>query len=109
MRSSCDSHGEGDAKARDLLPPLVPERDERLHDGVSKGPFAKVRLQIAHASAIWAVGGVAELHVWAGGFHSFDGMAPQAAVSVAARETRTRFVARILGISDLTVGPLSVG
>jgi acetyl esterase/lipase len=64
---------------------------------------------VAYASAIWAAGGVAELHVWAGGFHSFDGMAPQAAVSVAARETRTRFVARILGISDLTVGPLSVG
>lgn len=64
---------------------------------------------VAYASAIWVVGGVAELHVWAGGFHSFDAMAPQAAVSVAARETRTRFVARILGISDLTVGPLSVG
>jgi acetyl esterase/lipase len=64
---------------------------------------------VAYASAIWAAGGVAELHVWAGGFHSFDGMAPQAAVSIAARETRRRFVARILGISDLTVGPASVG
>lgn len=55
---------------------------------------------VAYASAIWAAGGVAELHVWAGGFHSFDGMVPHAAVSVAARETRTRFVARILGLSD---------
>jgi acetyl esterase/lipase len=64
---------------------------------------------VAYASAIWAAGGVAELHVWAGGFHSFDGMAPRAAISVAARETRTRFVARILGIPDLTVGPLSAG
>jgi len=64
---------------------------------------------VAYASAIWAAGGVAELHVWAGGFHSFDGMAPRAAVSVAARETRSRFVARILGVSELPVGPLSVG
>jgi acetyl esterase/lipase len=64
---------------------------------------------VAYASAIWAAGGVAELHIWAGGFHSFYDMAPQAAVSVAARETRTRFVARVLGISDLTVGPVSVG
>lgn len=55
---------------------------------------------VAYASAIWAAGGAAELHVWAGGFHSFDGMAPRAAVSVAARETRTRFVARIVGLSD---------
>jgi acetyl esterase/lipase len=64
---------------------------------------------VAYASAIWAAGGVAELHVWAGGFHSFDGMAPHAAVSRAACETRTRFVARILGISELSVGPLTVG
>ena len=55
---------------------------------------------VAYASAIWAAGGVAELHVWAGGFHAFDGMVPQAAVSRAARETRTRFVARVLGIAD---------
>lgn len=64
---------------------------------------------VAYASAIWAAGGVAELHVWAGGFHGFDGMAPRARISVAARETRTRFIARILGITGLTVGPLSVG
>jgi acetyl esterase/lipase len=59
---------------------------------------------VAYASAIWAAGGAAELHIWAGGFHSFDGMVPQAAVSHAARETRTRFVARVLGISDRVVG-----
>ncbi len=64
---------------------------------------------VAYASAIWAAGGIAELHVWAGGFHAFDGMAPEAAVSVAAREMRTRFVARILGVSNPTVGPLSPG
>jgi acetyl esterase/lipase len=58
----------------------------------------------AYASAIWAAGGVAELHVWAGGFHAFDGMVPQAAISRAAHDTRTRFVARIFGIPDPTIG-----
>ncbi|RWA09616.1 hypothetical protein EKO27_g5479 [Xylaria grammica] len=27
---------------------------------------------VAYASGIWAVGGKADLHVWAGGFHAFD-------------------------------------
>jgi acetyl esterase/lipase len=52
---------------------------------------------VAYASAIWAVGGVAELHVWAGGFHGFDMIVPQAALSIQARDVRTRWVQRILG------------
>ena len=52
---------------------------------------------VAYASAIWAAGGIAELHVWPGGFHGFDLMAPQAAISIAARATRTAWVRRILG------------
>jgi acetyl esterase/lipase len=52
---------------------------------------------VAYASAIWASGGIAELHVWPGGFHGFDMMAPQAAISVAMRRTRTDWVRRILG------------
>jgi len=31
---------------------------------------------IAYASRIWQAGGVAELHVWPGGFHGFDVLAP---------------------------------
>ena len=31
---------------------------------------------VAYASRIWAAGGIAELHVWPGGFHGFDGLAP---------------------------------
>jgi acetyl esterase/lipase len=54
---------------------------------------------VAYASRIWACGGVAELHVWPGGFHGFDMMAPHAALSVAMRETRTRWVRRLLGHS----------
>ena len=52
---------------------------------------------VAYASQIWADGGVAELHVWPGGFHGFDAMAPQAAVAQAMLAARTSWVARLLG------------
>jgi acetyl esterase/lipase len=51
---------------------------------------------VAYASALWAAGVSAELHVWAGGFHGFDGIAPKAAVSVAAKKARTEFLGRLL-------------
>jgi acetyl esterase/lipase len=51
---------------------------------------------MAYASAIWRAGGQAELHVWSGGFHGFDFMAPQAAVSQAAKAARTSWMRRIL-------------
>lgn len=50
---------------------------------------------VAYASGIWAAGGMADLHVWAGGFHGFDMLAPAAAVSVSARDTRTEFLRRL--------------
>lgn len=49
-----------------------------------------------YASRIWAAGGQAELHVWAGGFHGFDALYPQAHISAAARRTRTHWLARLL-------------
>ncbi|MDT0475067.1 alpha/beta hydrolase [Streptomyces griseoviridis] len=52
---------------------------------------------VAYASRIWQAGGVAELHVWPGGFHGFDGFAPQAAVSRASRAAQTEWVRRALG------------
>lgn len=51
---------------------------------------------VAYASAIWASGGDAELHVWPGGYHLFELFAPDAALSVAARAARTNWVARLL-------------
>lgn len=51
---------------------------------------------VAYASRIWAAGGQAELHVWAGGFHGFDALAPDATVSVAARRARTDWLGRVL-------------
>ncbi|GAA1958218.1 alpha/beta hydrolase [Agromyces allii] len=53
---------------------------------------------VAYASRIWAAGGEAELHVWNGGFHGFDMMAPHAAVSRASVAARMNWVARILGV-----------
>ncbi|MFJ3670190.1 alpha/beta hydrolase [Streptomyces sp. NPDC090106] len=52
---------------------------------------------VAYASRIWQAGGVAELHVWPGGFHGFDGLAPQAAVSQDARAAHLRWLRRLLG------------
>ena len=52
---------------------------------------------VAYASTIWASGGQAELHVWPGGFHGFEGMAPQATLSQAMVATRDNWIRRILG------------
>ncbi|MBW8798009.1 MAG: alpha/beta hydrolase [Streptomyces sp.] len=49
-----------------------------------------------YAVRIWAAGGQAELHVWAGGFHGFDALYPQARISATARRTRTEWLARLL-------------
>lgn len=49
-----------------------------------------------YATRIWAAGGQAELHVWAGGFHGFDALYPQARISATARRTRTEWLARVL-------------
>lgn len=51
---------------------------------------------VAFASAIWAAGGQAELHVWAGAFHGFVIAAPDAPVSRAAMATRRSWYARML-------------
>jgi acetyl esterase/lipase len=51
---------------------------------------------VAYASRIWAAGGQAELHVWAGGFHGFDAMFPETPIAIAARSARTAWLARLL-------------
>ncbi|TWV53939.1 alpha/beta hydrolase [Streptomyces misionensis] len=50
-----------------------------------------------YASRLWRAGGEAELHVWPGGFHGFDTLAPQAALSRAARAARLGWLRRLLG------------
>jgi acetyl esterase/lipase len=51
---------------------------------------------VAFAERIWQAGGVAELHVWPGGYHGFDGIAPFAAVSQAAVAARANWLTRLL-------------
>jgi acetyl esterase/lipase len=53
---------------------------------------------VAYAQRIWAAGGVAELHVWAGGFHAFDGFVPDAAVSRVAVATRQAWINKALAL-----------
>lgn len=62
---------------------------------------------VAYASRLWAAGGQADLHVWAGGFHCFWQVG-HAAVSQAATDTRNAWLARLLGVSN-DVGSNSSG
>lgn len=48
------------------------------------------------AARMWADGGDTELHVWPGGAHAFDFLAPWAALSSAAREARAAWLRRLL-------------
>lgn len=51
---------------------------------------------VAYASALWAHGVQAELHVFPGGFHGFDMMSPEAAVSKAMTASRNAWMRRVL-------------
>ncbi|WP_326731634.1 alpha/beta hydrolase [Streptomyces phaeochromogenes] len=52
---------------------------------------------VAYAGGIWQAGGSAELHVWPGGYHGFNVLAPQAALSKATHLARTDWLRRTLG------------
>lgn len=51
---------------------------------------------VDYASRLWLAGGRAELHVWPGGFHGFDYLVPDAAVSRSARRARRSWLTRLL-------------
>ncbi|MFF4761334.1 alpha/beta hydrolase [Streptomyces sp. NPDC001276] len=51
---------------------------------------------VAFATRVWQSGGDAEVHVWSGGFHGFDQIAPDATISREAREARVRWLRRVL-------------
>jgi acetyl esterase/lipase len=51
---------------------------------------------VAYATRIWQAGGVAELHVWPGGCHGFDGFVPDARISREARAARLRWLRQLL-------------
>ncbi|GAA1846192.1 alpha/beta hydrolase [Agromyces salentinus] len=49
---------------------------------------------VAYASRLWRAGVDAELHVFAGGFHGYDALAPHAAVSKDTRDLRVAWLTR---------------
>lgn len=51
---------------------------------------------VAFASQMWSQGGDTELHVWPGGAHAFDALAPWAHMSKAARAARVTWLRRLL-------------
>ena len=51
---------------------------------------------VNYALRLWEAGVVTDLHIWAGGFHVFDGLAPNARVSIEARGLRNRWLGRVL-------------
>ncbi|UMP01424.1 alpha/beta hydrolase [Amycolatopsis sp. EV170708-02-1] len=51
---------------------------------------------VAYASAIWAAGGEAELHVWGGAFHGFYDLAPETAVARSCLAARDSWLDRLL-------------
>lgn len=53
---------------------------------------------VDYATRIWAAGGQAELHVWAGAYHGFSGFSPDAIVSQAALAARDSWIRRTLAL-----------
>jgi len=53
---------------------------------------------VNYATAIWASGGQAELHVWPGGFHGFHAAGPNTAIGRGANRVRDEWITRILQI-----------
>ena len=51
---------------------------------------------VEYASRIWKAGGQAELHVWPGGYHAFDSIVEDAALSRCAQAQRLPWLRRVL-------------
>ncbi|WP_370412403.1 alpha/beta hydrolase fold domain-containing protein [Streptomyces fradiae] len=51
---------------------------------------------VAYANGLWRAGSQAELHVWPGACHGFDGLARHAALTRTARAARTDWLRRLL-------------
>jgi acetyl esterase/lipase len=51
---------------------------------------------VEFARRIWSADGRADLHVWAGAYHGFEGLVPDAAISRAARAARVEWLRRLV-------------
>jgi acetyl esterase/lipase len=97
-----NSDGDGDVNSEDVPAYVSPALAEDLSGlpttYIDAGTAEVFRDEdVDYASRIWAAGGQAELHVWAGGFHGFDALYPHARISTAARRARTDWLGRVLG------------
>jgi acetyl esterase/lipase len=92
----------GDARGGpDVSPFAAPARAADLSDlppaFIDVGSAETFRDEdVSYASRIWQAGGIAELHVWPGGFHGFTMMAPEAAVSRDATAAQLSWLRRLL-------------
>ena len=92
----------GDARGRpDVSPYAAPARAADLSGlppaFIDVGSAETFRDEgVTYASRIWQAGGIAELHVWPGGFHGFATMAPAAAVSREAAAAQLSWLRRLL-------------
>jgi acetyl esterase/lipase len=93
----------GDSRGRDGVSPYAaPARASDL----SRLPPAYLELgsvetlrdeDVGYARRIWAAGGDAELHVWPGGYHAFDLIAPASALARTALGVRLAWLRRVTG------------
>lgn len=52
---------------------------------------------VEFAQRIWLAGGAAELHVWPGGFHGYDVLAPHTSLAQATQDARVPWLRRVTG------------
>ncbi|MEV6825032.1 alpha/beta hydrolase [Amycolatopsis sp. NPDC051102] len=88
---------DGDAIPGHLSPALADDLSGLPTTYIDAGSAEVFRDEaVAYATRIWAAGGQAELHIWAGGFHGFDALYPDARLSAQARRTRNDWLERVL-------------
>jgi acetyl esterase/lipase len=93
----------GDARGGpDVSPYAAPARAEDLTGlpatFIDVGSVETFRDEaIDYAARLSRAGVPAEFHLWPGGFHGFDMLAPQSALAQASRATRLGYVRRVLG------------
>jgi acetyl esterase/lipase len=85
----------------DVTPYASPARAISLADlpptFIDVGSVETFRDEVLEFSTrLWHDGGDAELHVWQGAFHGFDEVAPEALLSVSARNARQDWMRRLL-------------
>lgn len=97
--------GHGDKGNESISPYSAPGRAADLsglpQTFIEVGAAEVVRDEaVSYGSRLWAAGVNTELHVWAGGFHSFDDFVPHATLSKTSMKMRVDWLARVLGVND---------